>query len=192
MASPSATSRVAAVKWNVLPGPVGAVGPIRPPSARRGEEIARPVRSSCRRVSVPSTLFEGVEDRAMLFLGDADSGIARTEKWSVTSRLLARSMSTSRTTSPCSVNLIALPTRFTTICRIRLGSPREVEGTSAAKRRAAPDPVCAPADEAIASCRRGLHQFEGKAIRASRPASILEKSRISLITASSDSPSPLR
>ena len=45
------------------------------------------------------------------------------------------------TTSPCSVNLIALPTRLTRICRSRLGSPTTRSGTSGSTSRTISSPL---------------------------------------------------
>ena len=57
--------------------------------------------------------------------------VSRTAKRSPTLPLVAAA-DTDTTTSPCSVNLIALPIRFMSTCRSRVGSPRTIRGTSGA------------------------------------------------------------
>src|SRR5271170_668022 len=56
--------------------------------------------------------------------------VSRTSKRSIASCGFSPSLSTSTVTWPCSVNLSALPIRFSNICRNRPGSPRNSRGTS--------------------------------------------------------------
>ena len=99
------------------------------------------------------------------------------------------STETVATTSPRSVNLIALPTRLTRTWRSRPASPIKRSGTSGAIRQASSRPL------AWARRRQGLQAFRrgrragrtGRRSRLSLPASILEKSRMSLMTVSSES-----
>ena len=90
---------------------------------------------------------------------------------------------------PRSVNLMALPTRLTSTCRSRPGSPTSASGTSGATWQASSRPfVVGPQGqrlERVVERRRAGRSRSGS--RSSLPASILEKSRMSLMTASSDS-----
>src|SRR5262249_12851151 len=104
-------------------------------------------------------LREGLEDQLLLLGGDSDARVAHLKRQggretgrqrdrrspggsrpcrptSLSPRLLVSLSSepganeTETTTSPRSVNLIALPTRLTMICRSRPGSPISASGTS--------------------------------------------------------------
>ena len=92
------------------------------------------------------------------------------------------------TTSPCSVNLIALPIRFTRIWRSRPGSPRTDSGTSASMSHTNSSPFSWARTASVLSVSPTVRpRLKGMVSISSLPASILEKSRMSLITLSSDS-----
>ena len=101
----------------------------------------------------------------------------------------ADSLDAARPLRPRSVNLMALPTRLTRICRSRPGSPDEHRRARRARcGRPAPAPSRAPAAPAVFIVSPRLSR-RSKSIGSSSslPASILEKSRMSLMIASSDS-----
>jgi hypothetical protein len=92
-------------------------------------------------------------------------------------------------TAPRSVNLIALLTRFVRICRSRPGSPRTHSARSISRRvsKARPLAVAAKRSDAQTSSTIGW-SANARSSKSSLPASILEKSRMSLITVSSELP----
>ena len=75
-------------------------------------------------------LFEGLKDQPLLFVRNANAGVRDGEVQADLVGGLILERIARATTSPCSVNLIALPTRLTTICRSRIGSPTSTSGTS--------------------------------------------------------------
>ncbi len=96
---------------------------------------------------------------------------------------------TCRATSPCAVNLIAFPIRLVIICRSRPGSPRNNAGTSGSIRQAISRPflyACTASTSVMSS--RVMRRSKSSVSNSNFPASILEKSRISLMIASSESP----
>ena len=76
-------------------------------------------------------LFEGPEDPVQIVGRDADTGVGHHEAENGLP-LGAGSLATSTrtTTSPCSVNLMALLTRLSTTCLSRTASPTNASGTS--------------------------------------------------------------
>ena len=91
-------------------------------------------------------------------------------------------------TSPSFVNLMALPARLIRIWRKRVGSPRRTSGTSPCKAQVTSNFFC------WARTARGSNALsmqssreKGTLSRSSRPASIFEKSRMSLMIPSKDS-----
>src|ERR1022692_1265926 len=91
-------------------------------------------------------------------------------------------------TSPCPVNLIASPTRLTIISRSRVGSATTSSGTSGRMSQVSSRPFwwARKARVLMAGTKlsRSLNSMESS---SSLPASILEKSRISLMMVSSES-----
>ena len=90
---------------------------------------------------------------------------------------------TRTTTSPCSVNLTPLPTRLSSTCRSRIGSPVSRCGTS--RRTMAASAIFFPAAREAAFS--STESTTGRTEKSSRaivilPASILEKSSTSLMT----------
>ena len=93
-----------------------------------------------------------------------------------------------RLTSPAAVNLIALPSRLRQIWRIRPGSPRSPVGTSGSisSRSARPLSRARGATMAITRSRTVLRS-KSMLSSSSRPASIRDRSRMSLMIVSRDS-----
>ena len=95
---------------------------------------------------------------------------------------------TRTTTSPCAVNLMALPTRLMSTWRSRVASPCTCSGTSGAMSMTSSSPFSAAR---VATLRQAAatvaRSASGSRSSVSLPASILEKSRMSLRMASSDS-----
>ncbi len=114
--------------------------------------------------------------------------VSCTAKCSRTLFSVSSSRSTRTTTSPSEVNLMAFPTRLTTIWRRRVGSPTRRSGTSgriwqASSRRfwwARPLSV-------FMVVSRESRRPKSIASRSSLPASILEKSRMSFSRESKES-----
>ena len=98
-----------------------------------------------------------------------------------------RSCAWARTTiSPRSVNLMALPTRFTSTCFMRTGSPITRSGTSCRTSQTSSSPFWCARSATVRSAESSSPRSSNpEESRSSRPASILEKSRMSLITESS-------
>ncbi|EKD69632.1 MAG: hypothetical protein ACD_47C00055G0002 [uncultured bacterium] len=96
---------------------------------------------------------------------------------------------TRSTTSPDSVNLTAFPTRFIITCLMRSGSPIRFITTCGSMKYNNSRPFSWALMESISkvfSTRSRILKFT--ASRSSRPASILDMSRMSFIRSSSDSP----
>ena len=133
-------------------------------------------------------LLERLEDRVQLLGGDADPrvGDRETEDDAVARRVPRGRRDT--TISPCSVNLIALPTRLTRTWRSRPASPTSASGTSGATRQASSSPLEWARRARVCRVSSSASRREkGIGSRLSLPASILEKSRMSLMTVRSES-----
>ena len=103
-------------------------------------------------------------------------------------RLLGRAR-TCTITSPRSVNLTALPTRFSRTWRSRPGSPADRAGTSGRPVAASSRPLaCARSASSPTTSSTASRRSKSVTSSSSLPASILEKSRMSLMIASSASP----
>ena len=114
--------------------------------------------------------------------------VSRTLKWSMSPLLSLDSQATSTVTSPRSVNLMALPTRLTMICRSLVGSPISVSGTSGCTSQLSSIPFSsARVAKTFNVVSRLLRRLKSMDSNSSLPASILEKSRISLIRVSKES-----
>ena len=168
--------------------------PIRPPiSATSCAEIARPRPvPPYLRVVEPSACANASKIAACLLGRDADAGVGHREAQLPTSAAapIGSRASTSTVTSPRSVNLTALPTRFSEHLAQPLGVADDASGTSGGDaRRAAPGPSRARAQPS--SCERLADAARAgrtaAALSSSLPASIFEKSRMSLMTRSSAS-----
>ena len=79
------------------------------------------------------------------------------------------------------MNLMALPTRFSTIWRSLTGSPTTASGISSARSRSVPGACGSRTLPEVDGVLEGLPQAEFNAFEVQLPASILEKSRISLM-----------
>ena len=99
------------------------------------------------------------------------------------------SVSTVSATCPASVNLIALPSRFSRIWRSLVTSPTTMRGVPGRMSPTSSSPFSV-ALAAISSSAASTHSWRSNvaASRSIRPASIFEKSRMSLMIVSSDSP----
>ena len=147
----------------------------------------RPV-PPCLRVVDMSACVNGWKRRADCS-GVIPAPVSRIEKRSFTRSPVCSTSSALSRISPRSVNLTALLMRFVRICPSRSGSPRSAcgieEGTSA--RNSSPFscafcPVTVVTDEITSS------SWNDVVSRSSRPASIFEKSRMSLMMPRSDVP----
>ncbi len=115
--------------------------------------------------------------------------VSMTSKRSSTSSPVCSTPRTCTTTSPWSVNLMALPTRLVSTWRNRPASPISQVGSSGGTSA----PISRPLD---AACSAKSSKISSIAVRRSKsntsssilPASILEKSKISLIMVSRLSP----
>ena len=95
-------------------------------------------------------------------------------------------------TSPAAVNLIALFTRFSKIWRMRTGSPMSPSGTSGSMSQASSRPFsCARKASERSDSSTVSGKLKGIGSRSNLPASIFEKSRMSLMTVRSASPDTL-
>ena len=98
------------------------------------------------------------------------------------------STATPMTTSPRSVNLTALLPRFSSTCPRRDGSPTSASGSSGGSTKSSSSPFSS-AFSPIRLARLSItsDRLNGIASMSSLPASIFEKSRMSLMIPSSDS-----
>ena len=179
-------------------GEVEGAAPARPRSRpRSGRPSARPACDEIerprpvppyRRVVEPSAWLERVEDHRELVGRDADPVCRRRRSGAPGPAGRPTRPRPRRATSPRSVNLIALPRRFMRTWRSRSGSPTRASGTSGRDGRPrAPAPSPRPGGRAVriasSTVSRGRNRIGS---RSSLPASILEKSRMSLIRPRSD------
>ena len=103
--------------------------------------------------------------------------------------LSLRSHSTAIRTWPLAVNLMALPARFVTTCRIRPASPIKRRGMAGGYCTTKSMPFSSALEASIsATSSVTRRRSNAEASIVSLPASILEKSRISLMTVSKMSP----
>ena len=131
------TRRSGAVKWKVLPWPGVALDP--DPAAHQLDQPRGDGQAQAGAAVPPRRravgLREGLEDRRLLLGAGCRCRCRVTAKCSAdppAARPFLRGvgLDAETTTSPCSVNLMALPTRLTRICRSRPGSPTSASGTS--------------------------------------------------------------
>ena len=110
--------------------------------------------------------------------------VSCTEKHSRASRAVCNSAPTRTATSPCSVNLMALPIRLTSTCLRRTGSPTSSSGTLGSNKHFSFRPFCrawklSPFTISATHSRKLNSTFSSSTF----PASIFEKSRMSLMIA---------
>ena len=111
--------------------------------------------------------------------------VSRTSKRTATAPSPDSARVTRRTTSPLSVNLTALPTRLVRTCRSRPGSPRSALGTSWRMRQSSSSPLAwAASAKDPRTSRTARRRSKSTISRSTRPASIFEKSRMSLMISS--------
>ena len=176
-------------KKNSLPLPGWLETPMVPPiiATRRAEIVSpNPVPPNCRVVE-PSAWVKGSKIERIL-----DSGmpmpVSRTPNRRRTSFSPPPDWSTLTTTSPSWVNLMALPTRFVRICRKRPASPIIQSGTSGEMSLASSSPFSWARSARVLSRSPTVSRSEnGVGSRSSLPASIFEKSRMSLMMVNSES-----
>ncbi len=128
----SADRRQRTVKWKVLPRSTSLSTHKRPPiiSTSLREMVSPRPEPPNRRVVVLSAC-SNASKIACCFSGAIPMPVSRMLKCRCSSVSVCRSLSTETSTSPCSVNLMALPTRLISTCRSRCGSPTTTSGTSA-------------------------------------------------------------
>ncbi len=175
---------------NVDPTPTVLRTPVWPPMRRARRALMaspRPV-PPWRRVVLASTwlkLWNSRPRRSAGMPGPVSVTSNRRSASHVWAAAPASSAVTRTSTRPRSVNLTALLTRLTRIWRTRTGSPHSCRGTSAATSAARARPLAAARWAIISTvpwttaCRSN-----GVDSSSSLPASILEKSRIWLMTPS--------
>ncbi len=121
--------------------------------------------------------------------GDRPMPVSRTAKVSSTRPSAAGAALTVSTTSPASVNLTALASRLSRIWRSRVTSPSTARGMSPSNRYAVSRFFStARVDTRSSADSTQSRRSNGCASMSIRPASIFEKSRMSLMIVSSASP----
>ena len=169
----------------VLPTPGLALDP--DPSPHELDQLGRDRQTESRAAEPAGCrtvgLLERLKDRFQLFNGDADPrvGDGEAEDGAFAPRV-PRDQRT-RGFPRRSVNLIALPTRLTRTCRSRPASPIKASGTSGVALQASSSPLeWARSARAWSVSSSASRREKGMGSRLSLPASILEKSRMSLMT----------
>ena len=128
-------------------------------------------------------LLERQEDAFALLRRDSDPRVADREVQQHGGLSSRESTEIRTTTSPCSVNLIALPTRLTSTCRSRVGSPITRSGTAGSTRRTISSPrLWADTASDFRMPATESRRPNSTCSMSSLPASILEKSRMLLIS----------
>ena len=171
---------------NVDPAPGVLSTPIRPPSARPAAWRS-PGRGRCRRTCASSSRRPGrtaVNSRVRPARRDADAGVGDREAQR-TRRSSGRAPGRSRSgPRPRSVNLMALPTRLSRTWRRRTGSPTTCRGHARIDVGRQLQPLglrrAAPADRTTSSATVSAGRT-AIGSSSSLPASIFEKSRMSLM-----------
>ena len=180
------------VKRNVLPWPRRdsaaelAAHHLDEPRARS------PARGRCRRSAAWSSVSACVKGSNSRASSSASMpmpvSLTSTRRHRAARRSRAR-RSTRTTTSPRSVNLTALPTRFVSTWRRRRGRRARRRARRRRSQAVSSSPWRAPAGRAARRCpRRARARSKSCSSSSSLPASIFEKSRMSLMTPSSASP----
>ncbi len=155
---------------------VGSVPPSRRTSSR---EIERPRPGAAELAADRAVgLMEGLEDPLLLLFGNADAGI-RDRKGSD----CRRAWLTASVTPPFSVNFSALASRFFSTCSSRWGSVSITGATSGGNvERRSSGPCRWPADRTSGAARSAVRSTDtASGLISTWPASILDRSRMSLI-----------
>ncbi len=129
---------------------------------------------------VEASAWLKAENRRACWAASMPMPVSRTTKRRRTPSAPRPASSTSSDTSPCSVNLTALPTRLIRICCSRMASPTSAAGTSGSTPMAS-SMFFSPAFSVITVAMAFSTSLSWNAMGASsmRPASILEKSSTS-------------
>ena len=175
-----------AVKWNVLPCPSSLSTQIRPPISSTSRLVIAspsPVPPK-RRVVELSACVNASKIRSRLAAG-CRRPVSRTTMWSI-DRRPPRSACARRAPPPRprSVNFMALPTRLTSTCRRRPGSPTTCVGhgrVDTAHTSSRPF-SCARRASGLSAWPTVARRSKSSVSSSMRPASIFEKSRMSLMT----------
>ena len=177
------------VKWKSLPRPSSLSTQIRPPiiRTRRFEIVSPSPVPPYFRVVELSACANGSKINSRLFSG-IPMPVSETVKCTIIPHSSFASCRAFTATSPSLVNLMALPTRFSSTCLSRVISPRATSGTSGATSQRSSSPFSSARTARVFSADSRLSRTSKSTdSRSSLPASILEKSRISLITVSKES-----
>ena len=173
-----------------LPSPGWLSAPMVPPiSSTRRLQIDRPSPVPPKRRPMPASAWvKGVNKRASASPA-MPMPVSRTSTRRRSPASVTSSARTRTATSPRSVNLIALPTRFNSTCSMRSPSPSSRPGGSAggSMRRVRPLP-CAACPIRLSTLASRAARSKGRGSRRNWPASILDRSSTSLRMASSDWP----
>ena len=178
------------VNQNSVPSPTSLRTPILPPMASTScFEIASPSPLPPWTREIEESICENFAKRRSTLSPGMPAPVSRTVNRSEVGLPESRSGSTRRSTRPESVNLIALPTMLMMTCRRRPGSPLTSTATPAATSQPSASPFSAARGVIIASMSsvksRRSNPMDSS---SSLPASILEMSRMSLTSASRNSP----
>ena len=159
-----------AEKRNREPRPGSLSTVMRPPmSSTSWAEIERPRPvPPYSRVVEPSAWAKASKISSCLSRG-MPMPVSATRKPSTTAPASSASFSTCTTTSPCSVNLIALPTRLTRTWRSRGASPTRRSGTSGAMRPASSRPFWCARRPSVRRVSPRASRGSNSAGRSSKP-----------------------
>ena len=143
----------------------------------RGDGQAQPGAAVLSRGGVVR-LLEGPEDPLLPVRRDADAGVLTTKRRTASPSDAGPSAASTRTTtSPCLVNLIALPIRLSSTCRSRPASPTRASGTSGCTSQASSSPLARARTLRVRRASPSVARSEKSAgSSSSLPASIFSKS----------------
>ena len=181
-----------AVKVKVLPSPTSLVTWIRPPSASTScHEIARPRPvPPCSRV-VDGSAWVKASNRLPWRAGSMPTPVSETSTRSVTRSGVSASRLAWMETSPESVNFTAFEPRLASTCPNRTGSPRRDPGTSGWQATTSSRSLAwAGPLSTSAALSKTARTSKSTCSSSSLPASIFDRSRMSLMIPSRVSPAP--
>ena len=172
-----------------LPCPAALASEMRPPiSSTSWAEMVSPSPVPPKRRVVDASACTNGPKICHCLSGATPMPVSDTAKRSDASCAVTAWAATSTTTSPCSVNLTAFPTRLRITCRRRPGSPSRASGTAAAIRHANSSCfswACGPSNFTASSTVS--RRLKGTWSSCMRPASTFDTSRMSFRIASSAS-----
>ncbi len=179
-------------KPKVLPSPGALSRVIAPPMSdtRRAQMVSpSPVPPYSRVVELSAC--EKASNTRWCFSRGMPMPVSRTDTTRDASSPSAAVMRALRVTSPRWVNLTALERRLSATCRSRPGSPRARRGSVGARSRMSCSPFsCARVATVFAAAVSTSAGENSTASMSRRPASIFEKSRMSLMICSSEPAAP--